>query len=47
VMFSGAVELLQQWVPGRHARLSDFLVDGAAAGFGAVIASALASLSRK
>ena len=33
VIFSGTVELLQQWVPGRHARLSDFLVDGTAAEF--------------
>ena len=47
VIFSGTVELLQQWVPGRHARLSDFLVDGTAAGFGAVLASTLTSLAQK
>jgi VanZ family protein len=25
--FAAAVEIAQMWVPGRHARLSDFLVD--------------------
>ena len=47
VIFSGTVELLQQWVPGRHARLSDFLVDATAAGFGAVLAATLTSLAQK
>jgi VanZ family protein len=28
--FAGAIEIAQLWVPGRHARLSDFLVDAAA-----------------
>jgi VanZ family protein len=27
VIFSGAVEVAQLFVPGRHARLSDFIVD--------------------
>ncbi len=27
VIFAGAVEIAQLFVPGRHARLSDFLVD--------------------
>jgi VanZ family protein len=27
----GAIELLQLWAPGRHARLEDFLVDALAA----------------
>jgi hypothetical protein len=27
VAFCGALELMQVWVPGRHARVSDFLVD--------------------
>jgi len=30
VFFSGAVEIAQLFVPGRHARLSDFIVDGLA-----------------
>ena len=30
VMFSGAVEILQLFIPGRHARLSDFIVDALA-----------------
>jgi VanZ family protein len=47
VIFSGTVELLQQWVPGRHARLGDFLVDATAAGFGAVLAATLTSLAQK
>jgi VanZ family protein len=28
LVFTGALELLQMFVPGRHARLSDFMVDG-------------------
>ena len=27
VLFSGAIELVQLMIPGRHARLSDFVVD--------------------
>ena len=27
VAFAAAVELAQMWIPGRHARMSDFLVD--------------------
>jgi VanZ family protein len=30
LIFCAAIELAQQWVPGRHARLSDFVVDAAA-----------------
>ena len=30
VTFAGAIEVAQNWVPGRHARMSDFLVDTAA-----------------
>jgi VanZ family protein len=30
VIFSGAVELIQLLVPGRHARLSDFIIDALA-----------------
>jgi VanZ family protein len=38
VAFSAAVELVQLFVPGRHARLSDFVVDAAAICFGLIIA---------
>ena len=31
---SGAIEIAQLWVPGRHARLIDFLVDTTAACIG-------------
>jgi VanZ family protein len=34
VVFSGAVEILQLFVPGRHARLSDFMVDALASVLG-------------
>ena len=30
VVFSVGIELAQLWVPGRHARMSDFLLDAAA-----------------
>ncbi|MGB6538897.1 MAG: VanZ family protein [Xanthobacteraceae bacterium] len=30
VIFAGAVELMQLFAPGRHARLSDFIVDALA-----------------
>src|SRR5262245_55739412 len=33
-IFSGAIEIAQLWVPGRHARLTDFLVDTTAAFIG-------------
>jgi len=34
VVFAGAIELAQLFVPGRHARLSDFLVDAGSACLG-------------
>ncbi len=30
VTYAGAIEIAQLWAPGRHARMSDFLVDAAA-----------------
>ena len=39
LLFCGLVEVLQFWVPGRHARLSDFLVDAASALAGVAIAA--------
>jgi VanZ family protein len=37
----GLLEMLQHWMPGRHARLSDFIVDVLAACAGLAIAAAL------
>ena len=45
VIFCGAIELAQRWVPGRHARLSDFIVDAAAACIGLGVASVAAILN--
>jgi VanZ family protein len=41
VIFSGSVELVQLLIPGRHARISDFLVDALSACLGLLIGSAL------
>ena len=41
VSMAAAIEMLQLWVPGRHARMSDFIVDAAAACAGLAIAAAL------
>ena len=32
--FAAAIEVAQNWVPGRHARMGDFLVDAAASCLG-------------
>ena len=37
----GALEIMQLWAPGRHARLEDFVVDAAAACAGFVMTAAL------
>jgi VanZ family protein len=41
VVMIGALEVLQFWVPGRHARLSDFVVDALAACAGLAVVAAL------
>jgi VanZ family protein len=41
VAFSGLVEFLQLFAPGRHARISDLVVDAASACVGIVLASSL------
>jgi VanZ family protein len=41
VVMTGAIEILQFWAPGRHARLSDFFVDALAACAGLAMAAAL------
>lgn len=40
VVLTGAMEILQFWAPGRHARLSDFVVDALAACAGLAMAAA-------
>ena len=35
----GLIEILQLWAPGRHARLSDFIVDALAASAGLAVAA--------
>ena len=45
VLMIGALELLQFWAPGRHARLEDFAVDALAACVGFAIAAGLTLLT--
>jgi VanZ family protein len=45
VIFAGVIELAQFAVPGRHARLSDFIVDALAACVGLATASYVAERS--
>jgi VanZ family protein len=42
--FAAAIEVAQNCVPGRHARMSDFLVDAAALWLGVGLSSALLKL---
>jgi VanZ family protein len=39
VIFTGGIEITQLFVPGRHARLGDFIIDAIAACMGLAIAS--------
>jgi VanZ family protein len=41
VAMIGLIEILQFWAPGRHARLSDFIVDALAACIGLAAAAVL------
>jgi VanZ family protein len=41
VILIGALEMLQLWMPGRHARLEDFVVDALAACAGIAVAATL------
>ena len=41
VIFSSSIEIVQLFVPGRHARLSDFIIDSVAACIGLVMSSFL------
>jgi VanZ family protein len=47
VFMIGALEVLQIWAPGRHARLEDFVVDALAACVGFAIAAALDLLTTR
>jgi VanZ family protein len=42
--FAAVIEVAQIWVPGRHARMSDFLVDAAASCVGVVLPYAFVKL---
>jgi VanZ family protein len=46
-LFAGAVELAQLYVPGRHARWIDFLVDAVAACVGVALAFLAARIFRR
>jgi VanZ family protein len=41
VILIGVLEMLQLWMPGRHARLEDFVVDALAACVGIAVAAML------
>jgi VanZ family protein len=47
IIFCAAVELLQLYVPGRHARLSDFVVDATAAILGVFVSYILPRVWRR
>ena len=47
VILIGVLELLQLWMPGRHARLEDFVVDALAACAGIAVAAGLSWLMRR
>ena len=47
VVLIGVLELLQIWMPGRHARLEDFIVDALAACVGLAIAAAFDWIVRR
>jgi len=47
IAYTGLIELLQFWAPGRHARLEDFVVDALAASLGLAAAAALDWMIRR
>jgi VanZ family protein len=47
MVFCGAIEFVQLWVPGRHARLNDFIVDIAAALIGLSVTFVVMRLARQ
>jgi VanZ family protein len=46
VVLIGVLEMLQLWMPGRHARLQDFVVDALAACAGIAVAAVMDWLRR-
>jgi VanZ family protein len=38
ITYVGAIEVAQLWIPGRHARMGDFVVDAVSASVGVLIA---------
>lgn len=47
VMFCGCIEVLQLFVPGRHARLSDFIVDALAMCVGLITTSLVRDIRQR
>jgi VanZ family protein len=47
VVFAGTIEILQLFIPGRHARLSDFIVDGLASVIGLITASLVTQMRNR
>ena len=47
LIFCSAIELAQFWVPGRHARLSDFVMDTAGAWIGLAIAHLIIAVTNR
>ena len=47
VVLTGALELAQLWMPGRHARVEDFIVDALTACVGFVAAALLERCARR
>lgn len=47
VVFSSAVEIMQLFIPGRHARLSDFIVDALASIIGLLTVSLAAQMRNR
>jgi VanZ family protein len=46
VLFAGAIELAQLWIPGRHSRASDFFVNATAACIGLGLGILLSKVRR-
>ncbi|WFU19275.1 VanZ family protein [Bradyrhizobium sp. CB3481] len=47
ISYTGLIEIMQFWAPGRHARMEDFAVDAIAASLGLVAAAALDWMVRR
>ena len=47
IAYTGLIEIMQFWAPGRHARMEDFVVDALAASLGLVAAAAFDWMLRR